>query len=117
VNGYDNETQDMAHVALSEALSVRISEMEKDPDYIEMALNEIDCDLTDALMTIRVNAHLTGNYQAYYAYEAARVSQYLTKYAKNEIERGRATRCASGADMFANWLHHGATDKFSGSED
>ena len=104
MNGYDNETQGMVYLTLDEAISALVAHMHRMPDDIERALNEIDCDLTDELMAIRVNAHLTGNWEAYFAYESARVSEYLLKIAKRDVANYNNNRCAQTADLFANRL-------------
>lgn len=108
---YDNwKTRDPegdAWQALSEAVSVRVAEMHKDPEWIEKALNEIDCDFTDEMMALRVEAHISDSIAVHWAYvdfEKSRIAQYLLKFAKAEIEGERYNRCARTADMFANRL-------------
>lgn len=104
MSGYDNETQDMAGVAVNEVISVRVAEMEQDPEWIEKALNEADCDFTDELMRLRVQAHITDVWGPLRAFECARVAQYLLKFAKAEIEGAYYTRRSQTADLFANRL-------------
>lgn len=110
-----NDREGDAWQAQSEAVSLRVSEMHKDPEWIEKALNEIDCDYTDELMALRVKAQIAPYSKAFDAwadlnnFEAARVAEYLLKFAKAEIEGARAKRCAQTADMFA--------DKFNGNGD
>lgn len=104
-----NDREGDAWQAQSEAVSVSLSEMDGSPEWIEKALNEIDCDHTEELMALRVNAYLTDEYGPLIAYEKSRLAEYLLKFAKAEIEGARATRCAQTADMFA--------DKFNGNGD
>lgn len=103
---YDNQSDDAgeAWTAQSEAASVRLTALEQDPDAIERALNEIDCDHTDALMALRVQAHLTGNWDALQAEEATLVASVLTKRAKAEVVAEFEGRRARTASAFADRL-------------
>jgi hypothetical protein len=99
---YDNQTDTVGdwYTAQSEAASVRLSELERDPAAIEQALELIDCDHAGALMPLRVQAHLTGDWSAFRQHESTLLASYLTKRAKDEIADEFGERRGSTGNLF-----------------
>lgn len=100
---YDNQSDTVGdwYTAQSEAASVRLSELKRDPAAIERALELIDCDHLDALMPLRVQAHLTGDWSAFQKQETTLLASYLTKRAKDEIADEFGERRGSTSNLFA----------------
>jgi len=72
----------------SEAVSARVSELEKCPDAVERAINEVDCDHTDELTALRVKAFMTGRPADRHALETREktlISAVLLRFAKHDI--------------------------------
>lgn len=91
----------------SEAVSARVSELEKCPDAIERAINEVDCDHTDELMALRVKAYLTGRPADRHALENredALIAAVLLRFAKRDVGNEVGPRIVHAAESFADML-------------
>lgn len=89
----------------SEAVSARVSELEKCPDAVERAINEVDCDHTEELTTLRVKAFMTGKPADRHALEVrenALISAVLLRFAKRDVGDVVGPRIVRSAEAFAD---------------
>lgn len=101
------DTAGEAADAESEAVSVRLSEMEKDPDAIERAINGVDCDFTDELMALRIKAYMTGaaaDRKVLEDRESTLIAAELLKRARRQIADEFGSRRVRTAGSFADML-------------
>jgi hypothetical protein len=104
VNGYDKLTQDDFYAAESEAISVRLSWMEKDPAQVYQAMGEYDPEEYDLLDRLEVQAHISDEWSAYIEARKRIQAKWMRELAKRTEGFMQATRCAQTADLFANRL-------------
>ncbi|SDX51988.1 hypothetical protein [Lysobacter enzymogenes] len=94
----------------SEAVSARVSELEKCPDAIERAINEVDCDHTDELMALRVKAFMTGRPADRHALETrenALVTAVLLRFAKRDVGDETGYRKVRTAEAIGDLFQRG----------
>ncbi len=102
------------------AIGALLAEWENDPSELRAAIGSYEPEDYERLDELEIKAHLSGLDEDWDALTAERkrlMAAYLLKKARSQVFDETAKRRASTADMFANWLHRGATDKFSGTED
>jgi len=91
----------------SEAVSERVSQLEKCTDAVERAINEVDCDHTEELTALRVKAFMTGRPADKHALEArehALIAAVLRRFAKRDVGDEVGPRIVRTAESFADLL-------------
>lgn len=91
----------------SEAVSERVSYLEKCPDAVEMAINRVDCDHADELMTLRVKAFMSGRQEdreALQAREDELINTILRQFAKRDVGDEVGPRIVNTAESLADLI-------------
>lgn len=124
ITPYDNwKTSDPegdVWIAQNMAIGELVAMWENDPSEVRAALGSYNSDDYDRLDELEIKAHLSGldeDWDALIAERKRLMAAYFLRKARNQVLDETAKRPAYSANMFANWLHRGATDKFSGTED
>lgn len=91
----------------SEAVSERVSQLERCPDAVERAINEVDCDHTEELMSLRVKAFMSGRQEdreALQARENELINAALRHFAKRDVGDEVGPRIVNTAESLADLL-------------
>ncbi|SDW93977.1 hypothetical protein [Lysobacter enzymogenes] len=106
----EGDIQGERHDRYSEAVSKRVSELEKCPDAIERAINEVDCDHNEELMPLRVKAFMTGRQADRHALQAREdelINAVLLRFAKRDVGDETGYRKVRTAEAIGDLFQRG----------